>query len=84
MSSLEYVLSVKIFNSPIDITFNILPRLSTEWECSIHSYILHLERTSANPEVEVMRLNCTSIEIDRSLNQQHLIEVLVNTVKMQL
>ena len=29
-----------------------------------------------------MRLNCNAIEFDRSL-KQHLIEVLVNTVKMQ-
>ena len=30
-----------------------------------------------------MRRNCNVVEFDRSLKQQHLIEVLVNTVKMQ-
>ena len=30
-----------------------------------------------------MRLYFTAIEFDRSLKQQHLIEVLVNTIKMQ-
>ena len=78
MSSLEYFLSVKTFNSPIDIT-HLLPRLSTDWECSVHSYSLKLQGSSANPEVEVMRLNCNAVEFDRSLKQQHLIEVLVNT-----
>ena len=29
-----------------------------------------------------MRLNCNTVEFDRSLKQQHLIEVLVNTVEM--
>ena len=82
MSSLEYFLSVKTFNSPIDIT-HLLPRLSTDWECSVHSYVLNLQGSSANPEVEVMRLYCNAIEFDRSLKQQHLIEVLVSTVKMQ-
>ena len=82
MSSLEYFLSVKTFNSPIDIT-HLLPRLTTDWECSVHSYCLNLQGSSANPEAEVMRLNCNAIEFDRSLKQQHLIEVLVNTVKMQ-
>ena len=82
MSDLEYFLSVKTFNSPIDIT-HLLPKLTTDWECSIHSYILNLEGSGANPEVEVMRLNCNAIEFDKSLKQQHLIEVLVNTVKLQ-
>ena len=82
MSSLEYFLSVKTFNSPIDIT-HLLPRLSTDWECSVHSYSLKLQGSSANPEVEVMRLNCNAVEFNRSLKQQHRIEVLVNTVKMQ-
>ena len=82
MSGLEYFLSVKTFNSPIDIT-HLLPKLTTDWECSIHSYFLNLESLSANPEVEVMRLNCNAIEFDKSLKQQHLIEVLVNTVKLQ-
>ena len=66
----------------IDIT-DLLPRLSTDWECSVHSYSLNLQGSSANPEVEVMRLKCNAIEFDRSLKHQHLIEVLVNTVKMQ-
>jgi len=82
MSVLEYFLSVKTFNSPIDIT-HLLPKLTTDWECSIHSYFLNLEGSSANPEVEVMRLNCNAIEFNKSLKQQHLIEVLVNTVKLQ-
>ena len=82
MSSLEYFLSVKTFNSPIDIT-HLLPRLSTDWECSVHSYSLNLQGSSANPEVEVMRPTCNGVEFDRSLKQQHLIEVLGNTVKMQ-
>ena len=82
MSSLEYFVSVKTFTSPIDIAHS-LPRLSTDWECSVHSYSLTVLGSSANPEVEVMRLNCTTIEFDRSLKQQHLIEVAVNTVKMQ-
>ena len=82
MSDLEYFLSVKTFNSPIDIT-HLLPKLTTDWECSIHSYFLNLEGSGANPEVEVMRLNCNAIEFDKSLKQQHLIEVLVNTVKLQ-
>ena len=82
MSGLEYFLSVKTFNSPIDIT-HLLPKLTTNWECSIHSYFLNLEGSGANPEVEVMRLNCNAIEFDKSLKQQHLIEVLVNTVKLQ-
>ena len=78
----EYFLRLKAFNSPIDTT-HLLPRLSTDWECSVHSYVLNLQGSSANPEVEVMRLNCNAIEFDRSLKQQHLIKVLVNTVKMQ-
>ena len=82
MSSLEYFVSMKTFNSPIDIT-HILPRLSTDWKCSVHSYSLNLQGSSANPEVEVTRLTCTAIEFDRSLKQQHLIEVLITTVKMQ-
>ena len=82
MSVLEYFLSVKPFNSPIDIT-HLLPKLTTDWECSIRSYCLNLEGSGANPEVEVMRLNCNAIEFDKSLKQQHLIEVLVNTVKLQ-
>ena len=82
MSGLEYFLSVKTFNSSIDIT-HLLPKLTTNWECSIHSYFLNLEGLGENPEVEVMRLNCNAIEFDKSLKQQHLIEVLVNTVKLQ-
>ena len=82
MSGLEYFLRVKTFNSPIDIT-HLLPKLTTDWECSIHSYFLNLERSGANPEVEVMRLTCNAIEFNKSLKQQHLIEVLVNTVKLQ-
>ena len=38
---------------------------------------------SKNPEIEVTRLDCNAIEFDKSLKQQHLIEVLVNTVKLQ-
>ena len=71
-----------IMNQNKDDT-HLLPRLSTDWECSVHSYSLNLKGSSANPEVEVMRLNCNAIEFDRSLKQQHLIEVLGNTVKMQ-
>ena len=82
MGSLDYFLSVKTFNSPIDIT-HLLPRLTTEWECRIHSYFLNVEGESLNPEIEVMRLTCTAIEFDKSLKQQHLIEVLVTTVKLQ-
>ena len=82
MSSLGYFVSVKTFNSPLDIT-HLLPRLATDWECSVHSYFLNLQGSDANPEIEVMRVNCNAIEFYRNLKQQRLMEVLVNTVKMQ-
>ena len=82
MSSQDYFLSVKIFTFPIDIT-HLLPRLMTDWECSVHSYVLNLQGSSTNSEVKVMRLMCNTVEFNRSLKQQHRIKVLVNTVKMQ-
>ena len=75
MENFYYVLGVNTFTSPIDIT-HLLPKLTTNWECSIHSYCLTLEGSSANPDVEVMRRNCNAIEFDKSLKQHHLIEVL--------
>ena len=82
MSSQDYFLSVKIFTFPIDIT-HLLPRLMTDWECSVHSYVLNLQGSSTNSKVKVMRLMCNTVEFNRSLKQQHRIKVLVNTVKMQ-